>query len=96
MDDMHHPQPEKPTELKIDVEQWRGDIQTFVETTNRALDAIAAELSNGCSSRFDETATNSRRQSGEARSVLGTDKTSVDDRLARLKAQIAERISKSN
>jgi hypothetical protein len=96
MDDMNHPQPEKPAELKIDVEQWRGDIQTFVETTNRALDAIAAELSNGCSSRFDETAINPRSQTGETRSVLGADKTSVDDRLSRLKTQIAERISKSN
>ena len=101
---MTHPLPEQPTELKIDVEQWRRDIQTFVETTNRALDAIAGELSNSCSSSFDEPSTKSHGNKGyelltkahnEPAFTAGVE-SSGDDRLARLKAQLAARISKTN
>lgn len=90
---------EKPTKLVIDVQQWKRDIQTFVKTTHQVLNAIAAELSNECSNghaprprNIDATA------SGRIGSFTSTTTSHSpnDDRLANLKSQLADRISKSH
>ena len=93
----------QPIELKIDVEQWRRDIQTFVDTTSRALNAIAGELSNSCSNGFEEPAARFGDPADSDHSIRACDEpmpTSrtkpADDRLAKLKAKLAKRISKSN
>lgn len=99
---MTRPQPEKPAALTIDVDQWRRDIATFADTTKQALDAIAAELSNGCSGniprRSDLRSTGQAPISSTANNAAmsSRDRSAGDDRLARLKDQLAQRISKSN
>ena len=105
---MNQQLPEKPTELAIDVEQWRSDIQTFAETTNRAIAAIAAELSNGCSGRRSERNITTRAGNpgqGTADKQIETKFAAPEtfdpnddpgnDRLAKLKQQLAQRIAKS-
>lgn len=94
----------RQTQLKpisIDVEQWRSDISTFVETTSQALSAIIAELSGSCSGGF--VAPNVPAQNNETMGapvspnpVAATSfDTHRDDRLEKLKSQLARRISKS-
>lgn len=97
---MHQASPEKPFELTIDVEQWRRDIQTFANTTKRALDAIAAELSIGCNGRPNSPRsigngdTDNRERSMPSLETPA-EKNPGEDRLAKLKQQLAQRISKS-
>jgi hypothetical protein len=96
---MNEALPEKPIALSIDVEQWRRDIQTFADTTKRALDAIAGELSNGCTGKAIQSAQTSNgafEPSAILASGMGTGDLAVPDRLARLKSQLAKRISSSN
>ncbi|MEL7497471.1 MAG: hypothetical protein AAFN77_07665 [Planctomycetota bacterium] len=40
---------QEPKFVAFDVAQWRRDIQAFATTTQRALEAISAELSTHCS-----------------------------------------------
>ena len=97
---MNQPLSEKPIELNIDVDQWRRDIQTFASTTKRVLDAIAAELSNDCAKNSGEPIQSVRTspQTAVTHSLnVSQDETpGADDRLAKLKSQLAKRISKSN
>ena len=91
-------QSEKPTKLAIDVEQWRRDIQTFAETTSRALNAIAAELSNECSTgraTTQITSNDSTDPSFKPR-FSGDNESEGEQRLAKLKSQLAERLKNSN
>lgn len=95
---MNQQVPDKPIELSIDVEQWRRDIQTFTDTTSRALNAIAAELSNNCSSGRQPNGGESG--SVDSPSAIGfgqhstrNNESSGVDRLADLKSRLAERIN---
>jgi hypothetical protein len=94
--------PENPTELAIDAEQWRRDIQTFAETTSQVLNAIAAELSNECShgDPFPKTILNNPNEhriakNGKASSIVATE-SPINERLARLKSQLAKQMQKTN
>jgi hypothetical protein len=91
----------QPNHISIDVEQWRSDISTFVETTSQALTAIIAELSGSCSSGFSasESPTQNIESTENAVSASPVSPASIDtcrdDRLEKLKSQLAQRISKS-
>ena len=98
---MNQPAEKKPIKLSLDVEQWKRDIRTFSETTSQALNAIAAELSNECSTGHGTYSKTRGSDAGPetmgfptASRVAGSSPT--DDRLAILKSQLAERISKTN
>jgi hypothetical protein len=93
--------------LEIDAEQWQRDIRTFAETTNQALQAIVAQLSNSCSlghvaasnqnpTRLNEQCTASiTTPESESHSPFATDPFGDKNRLSELKQQLAQRISKS-
>ena len=98
---MNRPLSDNPIELNIDVDQWRRDVQTFASTTKRVLDAIAAELSNDCAKNVGEIQTIQRvRPNPESAlpssSSVNPKDSQGEDRLAKLKDQLAKRISKSN
>ena len=59
---MNPQQPEKPVRLEFDAEQWQRDVRTFADTTNQALHAIVAQLSNSCSTDMHPTITNPGRK----------------------------------
>lgn len=89
-------QPDRPTELAIDIDQWKRDIKTFVDTTKQALHAIAAELSYECSNGYE-----SSFGSGPSHESLRPIKNDPNDaqesvRLAQLKSQLSQRISKTD
>ena len=87
---------EHPAKLEIDAEQWQRDIRTFAETTNQALYAIVSQLSNSCSNshtlpqRDPSPPSETTSQSSITASQIGD-----EDRLAKLKSQLAQRIFKS-
>lgn len=87
---------EKPKRLEIHVEQWKRDIQTFADTTSQALNAIAAELSNDCSTVGAGRDTCNDPKDSDSPSASLSGKESEGQRLAKLKSQLAERLSKSN
>ena len=91
---------EKPSELSIDVDQWKRDIQTFAEATSQVLNAIAAELSNECSSdnstRYRRTDAFDNPNVVVSAPSLAVSEPEGNDRLADLKSQLAKRISKNN
>lgn len=85
--------------LKIDVETWRRDIQTFVDTTMSELDSINRELAGGVSAqslevRFGNQSPGAAADGGS--SVTRTDDsqpqplppTCTDQRLTQLKQKI--------
>lgn len=85
---MSTPKP-SPEFISLDIEQWRRNIHAFSDTTRKALDAIADELSNHCASgtsmSFPAPGRHERPQREEkARSLESPqrtlDKPSVDDR----------------
>lgn len=95
---MKYELPEQPTALVIDVDQWRRDIRTFSDTTSQALETIVAQLSNSCStgrssSRLPSsdrlTSEDSNQNSSTTFSASGINS---DERLAKLKSQLAQRI----
>lgn len=98
--------PDTPTDLIIDMDQWRRDIQTFAQTTQQALDAIVAELSNHCSGGFSSDPNHrlgdpaipsfENQFSGSPSSVPVSADEDGNDRLEKLKLKLAARISKSN
>ena len=104
---MSPPIPDKPTELSIDVNQWRRDIQTFATATGKALNAIAAELSSECSGgRIEASPDRTPKRSAQpvASSLPNGSpvafstpvaESSGRDRLADLKLKLAQRISQS-
>ena len=94
---------EQPHQLSIDVEQWSSDIETFAKTTREALDAIIAELSASCSSQpADMEMPGVVREfpsdwAGDTSRIdSDTPAARQDERLEKLKSQLARRISKSN
>ena len=101
---MNQPIPDKPTELAIDTEQWRREIKTFTTATNRALDAIAAELSRECSAiaspGCSQGSTQNSHENGEPTPKtppkFEASETNGRQRLADLKSQLAKRISTSD
>ena len=99
------------TPLTIDADQWRLDIKTFAEATNQALEAIVSKLSNRCSGDFShqeidlpcdpalgivktptETTSAGSDTHGDNRRH---DNCRGDHRLAELRSQLAQRLSKS-
>jgi hypothetical protein len=86
--------------LEINVDQWRRDVKTFAETTIQALDAIVSQLSNSCSSSSSGDEWNHanyrERENPEARTNFATSDARNDDRLAKIKSQLAKRLSNSN
>ena len=94
---MNQPIPKKPTELAIDIDQWKRDIKTFTDTTSQALNAIAAELSNECSKGHGQRAAGTDGFQSPATSSDELSSSYNDpqrnQRLADLKSQLTKRIS---
>ena len=87
---------EQPAKLEIDAEQWQRDIRTFAETTNQALYAIVSQLSNSCSHSHVPPQHDQARQAKHPReSSITASQTGDEDRLSKLKSQLAQRILKS-
>lgn len=91
---------QKPQCFSIDVDQWRREIRIFAESTEQAIEAIVAEYSDdskagGVESK-NETSGHwadefSNDDSEKKRSHRGGGSS---DRLALLKEQLAQRLSK--
>ena len=104
---MNDQTPANPKFLYLDLDQWRQDIRTFANATRQALDAIADELSTQCSVGGSQITgvegqpaggrpQQSPRQRNEmsTRPVTQTSSSGDNDRLAKLKHQLAERLAK--
>ena len=88
--------------LSIDTDQWRRDIRTFAETTNQALEAIVAELSNRCSQErrpaSDQLPHGDDAQPVSAPEISGRSSrdNESDPRLGDIRQQLAERLARLN
>jgi hypothetical protein len=87
----------RPYALDLDIDQWRRDVATFANTTGQALEAIISELSASCTeegSRINRLVSDDSTIRGTTNNVAT--ESDGDDRLAKLKSQIAKRLAKSN
>lgn len=95
--------PQQPETFTIDVDQWRREIRMFAESTEQAIGAIVAEFSADGSARHD-VETNRPYSLGSGDSHTSDSNTlenndsvrsaGSSDRLALLKEQLAQRLSK--
>jgi L-lactate utilization protein LutB len=95
---MEHQTKTRPYALDLDIDQWRRDISTFASTTGQALEAIISELSASCT---EEGGSRHVYSVSDEQPLCNTPIDRLadpggDDRLAKLKSQIAERLAKSN
>lgn len=82
---------EHPKPLEFNLEQWRRDIQTFVEETNRELQTIIDELSP-----VDTSYDSSRRFEASQPPQVESESQQLNqtqERLNSLKKKLAEKIN---
>ena len=84
--------------VDLDLEQWRRDVQTFVQVTTAELNAINSELSTGgdqFTSVLSEAAlpVNESSYTAPPRPLAEQTSSETDNRLASLREKIARRMS---
>ena len=93
---MSQPATDRPTPLQFNFEQWRNDIQTFVEETNWELQQIIREISGeeAESSTYSRSSQSSNNDSSKG-SPIGktTGDPSTGNRLASLKEKLSKRMN---
>jgi hypothetical protein len=81
----------RPESLSLDVDQWRREIEMFAQSTEQAIAAIVSDFSNHSNSA----------SLGDSNLHVGTKNDSSvvndsgQDRLAKLKEQLAKRLTKN-
>ncbi len=96
--------PENTGLLEIDIEQWRRDVQTFVEMTKQELSSIHDQLASGFTSGPQNTRPREPASTGSAtwrapdttaENQPAPDKTKTQEHLAQLKQKLADKIKAS-